>query len=285
MNSGARCGLSVSGLFLAATLSLACSTVSIRATRNPTFPGAIPPPHVLVIVEGRPGPQYSRPLEKYLNRELQKNGISPTIRILTDADYNEAQIVKSLAQAANGLALIVPTGGTAYLGTYKEILYDVRVFSIAKGVEPKLTAVWRARVDTTSGAFGFQVDARLEKFAMDLVGRLIGDGVLAGTASGTGPANETRPAAGGPSAAERPMTYGGGDGTSCAQAVIVHAHSEMAGGRAEYDWIGARHPGYQREMQSLIRCNDRPADKLRIRTAGGHEAEIFFDISEYFGQR
>ena len=198
MNAGARCGLSVSWLFLAATLSLACSAVSIRATRNPTFPGAIPPPHVLVIVEGRPGPQYSRPLEKYLNRELQKNGITPTIRILTDADYDEDQVIKSLALAANGLALIVPTGGTTYLGTYKEILYDVRVFSVAKGVEPKLTAVWRARVDTNSGAYSFQVDARLEKFAVELVGRLIGDGVLAGTGGGPGPANETRPAAGGP---------------------------------------------------------------------------------------
>lgn len=284
MSSGARRGLSVAGIFWAATLSLACSTVSIRATRNPTFAGAIPPPHVIVIVEGRPGPEYSRPLEKYLNRELQKNGISPTIRILTDADYNEDQVVKGLAQTANGLALIVPTGGTTYLGTYKEILYDVRVFSITKGPELKSTTVWRGRVDTSSGAFGFQVDARLERFAMDLVGRLIGDGVLAGTASGTGPANETRPAAGGGNVAAQPMTYGGGDGTSCAQAILVHAHSEMAGARAEYDWIGARYPGYQREMQALTRCNDRPADQLRIRTADGHEAEIFFDISEYFGQ-
>ena len=285
MSSRACFGLSVSGLFLAATLSLACSTVSIRATRNPTFPGAIPPPPVIVIVEGRPGPEYSRPLERYLNRELQKNGLSPTIRVLTDADYNEEQILKSLAQTANGMALIVPTGGTTYRGTYKEILYDVRVYSITKGPEPKLTAVWRARVDTTSGAFGFQVDARLERFAMDLVGRLINDGVLAGTASGTGPANETRPATGGGNLAEQPMTYGGGDGTSCAQAIIVHVHSEMAGVRAEYDWIGARYPGYQRDIQALIRCNERPADKLRIRTADGHEVEIFFDISEYFGQR
>jgi hypothetical protein len=29
---------------------------------------------------------------------------------------------------------------------------------------------------------------------------------------------------------------------------------------------------------------DRPADKLRIRTADGHEVEIFFDVSEYFGR-
>ena len=78
--------------------------------------------------------------------------------------------------------------------------------------------------------------------------------------------------------------YGGGDGTSCAQAVVVHARNEMAGVRAEYDWIAARYPGYKRGMQSLIRCNGRPADQLGIRTADGQELEVFFDISEYFGQ-
>jgi len=37
-------------------------------------------------------------------------------------------------------------------------------------------------------------------------------------------------------------------------------------------------------MRSLIRCNGRPADQLRIRTADGQELEVFFDISEYFGR-
>ena len=78
--------------------------------------------------------------------------------------------------------------------------------------------------------------------------------------------------------------YGGGDGSSCAQAVVVHAHSEFEGGRAEYAWIAAKYPGYQRGMQALMRCNGRPADQLRIRTAEGREVDIFFDISEYFGR-
>jgi len=36
------------------------------------------------------------------------------------------------------------------------------------------------------------------------------------------------------------MDCGGGDGTSYAQAVVVHARNEMAGTRAEYDRIAAR---------------------------------------------
>jgi hypothetical protein len=175
MNLGKR----VSALFLAAILSLACSSVAINATRNPKYPGPIPPPPAVVIVEGRPGPDYSRPLERYLNQEFGKNGITPVIRVLTDADYNETEVLKSLAQTANALVTIIPTGGAIYIHTYKEIFYDVRAYLITKAPEPKLIAVWRARVDTNSGAFGFQVDARLEKFAIDLVGRLIGDGVLA----------------------------------------------------------------------------------------------------------
>jgi hypothetical protein len=90
------------------------------------------------------------------------------------------------------------------------------------------------------------------------------------TTSGTESANET--------------TYGGGDGTSCAQAVVVHARSEFAGGRAEYSWIAARYRGYHRGMQSLIQCNGRPADQLTIHTADGREVDVFFDISEYFGR-
>ena len=166
-------------LVLAAALSLACPSVSIDAARNPKYPGPIPPPPAVVIVEGRPGPDYSRPLEKYLNREFGKNGITPTIRVLSDADYDEAEVLKSLEPTANALVLIIPTGGVIYQGTYKEIFYDVRAFLITRAPEPKTTAVWRARVDTNSGALGVQVDARLEKFATELVGRLTGDGVLA----------------------------------------------------------------------------------------------------------
>jgi hypothetical protein len=90
------------------------------------------------------------------------------------------------------------------------------------------------------------------------------------TTSGTGSANAS--------------TYGGGDGTSCIQAVVIHAQSERSGAPAEYAWLAGRYPGYQREMQALMQCNGHMADQLRIRTAEGREVDVFFDISEYFGR-
>ena len=87
-----------------------------------------------------------------------------------------------------------------------------------------------------------------------------------------------------PSARSQSMLYGGGDGSSCEKAVVIHARGEMAGVRAEYDWLAAKYPGYQRDMQSLTTCNEKPADKLHVRLPDGRELDVFFDISEYFGQ-
>jgi hypothetical protein len=85
-------------------------------------------------------------------------------------------------------------------------------------------------------------------------------------------------------AAAESMKYGGGDGTSCEQAVVIHEKSEMAGIAAEYAWLKARYPGYRRGPQSLSKCGDRPADKIEIRTADGRELAVVFDISEFFGR-
>ena len=87
----------------------------------------------------------------------------------------------------------------------------------------------------------------------------------------------------GASASEQSTRYGGGDGTSCEQAVVVHEHSEMAGVAAEYAWLKARYPGYRRGPQGLSKCGNRPADKIQIRTQDGRELEVVFDISEFFG--
>lgn len=193
MNFGTCPCLGIAVLVLAASSSLACPSVSIDATRSPKYPGPTPPPFAVVVVEGRPGPDYSRPLEKYLNREFARAGITPTIRVLTyddydsDYDYEEAEVLKVLEKTVNALVLIIPTGGAVYDGTYKEIFYDVRALLITRAPGPKATTVWSARVDTNSGALGVQVDARLEKFATELVGRLTGDGVLATRSAPKGP--------------------------------------------------------------------------------------------------
>jgi hypothetical protein len=80
------------------------------------------------------------------------------------------------------------------------------------------------------------------------------------------------------------LSFSGGDGTSCDQAVVVHAPNEATGVPAEYDWLERHFPGYQRKQQALIQCGSRPADQLSITTADGQDLEVFFDIGEYFGK-
>jgi hypothetical protein len=87
-------------------------------------------------------------------------------------------------------------------------------------------------------------------------------------------------AAGGPSH----VTYGGGDGTSCAQAVVIKGASDFEGVGAEYAWIRSHYPGAEMLGQALIKCGEHPADRLTIQTKDGAQKELFFDISESFGK-
>ena len=79
------------------------------------------------------------------------------------------------------------------------------------------------------------------------------------------------------------MAYGGGDGLSCATRVVVHAASEGEGVGAEYRWLAAKYPGYQRGNQLLGHCGAAAADILEIQTADGRPLKVYFDISEFFG--
>ncbi len=78
--------------------------------------------------------------------------------------------------------------------------------------------------------------------------------------------------------------YSGGDGLSCESAVVVHASDTLAGVQAEYAWVRAHYPGYQKGGQALTECGDKPADRLDIRTADGKEVSLYFDISNFFGK-
>ena len=79
------------------------------------------------------------------------------------------------------------------------------------------------------------------------------------------------------------MTYGGGDGLSCETRVLVHVDNEIAGVSAEYAWLAAKYPGYERGTQGLGKCGEAPVDVLHIKTAEGKELDVYFDISEFFG--
>jgi hypothetical protein len=81
-----------------------------------------------------------------------------------------------------------------------------------------------------------------------------------------------------------PESYGGGDGSSCAKRVIVHAPNEQAGADAETQWMLSTYPGHQRGRQKLEKCDEHPVDVIRIHTAEGQSIDVYFDIFEYYGR-
>lgn len=80
------------------------------------------------------------------------------------------------------------------------------------------------------------------------------------------------------------ITYGGGDGSSVEEAVIIlGATGESDGVPAEYQWIDKTYPGAEVEGQALLDDNGRVYDLLTL-TIEGKPVEVYFDITEYFGK-
>lgn len=80
------------------------------------------------------------------------------------------------------------------------------------------------------------------------------------------------------------IQYLGGDGSSVAQAILIHgAAGEIDGVKSEYDWLAANRPGWKASAQSLIAQGSRFYDALHI-TNGSQQADVYFDITEYFGK-
>lgn len=90
------------------------------------------------------------------------------------------------------------------------------------------------------------------------------------------------------------VTYGGGDGTSIENAVIIEsATNHFEGVDAEYVWLemqfGPQGDKWDRLEQSLIEENDRLYDVLKVEfydKAGGYKkgdiTYFYFDITEFF---
>lgn len=79
--------------------------------------------------------------------------------------------------------------------------------------------------------------------------------------------------------------YAGGDGSSCAQAVIiVGAATEAEGVQAEIDWIRTHYPGGRRGAQTPRTLNGRNYDSVEILTAEGRVVEICFDVTGSYGK-
>jgi len=81
------------------------------------------------------------------------------------------------------------------------------------------------------------------------------------------------------------VTYGGGDGTSPEQAVIIQGTTdEQAGVRSEYAWIRQYYPGAKIQGQSLNMIKGKAHDVFSIKTASGEAKKLYFDISGFFGK-
>lgn len=163
-----------------ALLSVGCASVDISATRNPSVPGPIQPV-AFVIYQGNTGAQYTEPLRTFLLQEAKTRTIPARVTILTGAELDEGVALENAAAGMSGVISIVPVGGTSYFGALKQILYDVQAYKIVDKEKGEGVKIWRARVDTNSGAYDVQIRGRLELMAKDLIERLIKDGVLAAT--------------------------------------------------------------------------------------------------------
>jgi len=81
------------------------------------------------------------------------------------------------------------------------------------------------------------------------------------------------------------IVYGGGDGSSMEQAVIIKAPNNGAGVYAEAEWIRMNHPGWKEEEQALVGGDDgKYYDRIDYTTPQGETKTIFFDITDFLGK-
>ena len=79
-------------------------------------------------------------------------------------------------------------------------------------------------------------------------------------------------------------TYGGGDGSSCEQAVVPRAPQGMALVQAEYQWLRKTYGGGTLVRQALGASSDgkRRYDLISWRKPDGGTVEVCFDVTPVF---
>ena len=80
------------------------------------------------------------------------------------------------------------------------------------------------------------------------------------------------------------IRYSGGTGTSCEDAVVIHAPDTSTGVAAEYLWLAHHYPGYTKLRQSVGRCGRGVADSMQIETRDGEVLMVVFEITSFFGK-
>ena len=86
------------------------------------------------------------------------------------------------------------------------------------------------------------------------------------------------------SLADTPPLFSGGDGSSVAAAVVIHATREADSIKAEHIWLRESHPGGSITKQELITSGRHMYDALAVSAADGTTHTYYFDITESFGK-
>lgn len=82
--------------------------------------------------------------------------------------------------------------------------------------------------------------------------------------------------------------FGGGDGSTEQNAVIINASSSLIGIPSEYEFIqsqyGVKGSDWELEQQMQYDNNSRSYDIIEIRLSNGISKKIFFDITNFYGK-
>ena len=83
----------------------------------------------------------------------------------------------------------------------------------------------------------------------------------------------------------RHISFAGGDGSSCEQAVVIKkAANQFEGVSAEKAWIAWKYPGAKSKGQAVSGGKNKTFESFELQTAAGESKTVCFDITGFFGQ-
>jgi hypothetical protein len=81
------------------------------------------------------------------------------------------------------------------------------------------------------------------------------------------------------------VSYGGGDGSSFATAIVINgAKNEFEGVGAEHVYVAKSHPDWTEQDSALLGKEGRLFDLNSYRAADGSEHKLIFDVTTFFGK-
>ena len=146
--------------------------ISLQANRVQYAGARLQPLHIFVH-QGAIDLFYAEDLQTALQNEARARGITATTSILTGIEMNFEKQLKAIEQRSKGVLIIEPIGGTSYYGRLKQIKYHARLFALSHNDNVSDIIVWKANLNTSSGAYRSQIRGRMEATAKQLIDHLI----------------------------------------------------------------------------------------------------------------